>query len=227
MESRRASASCFRRARKAPSSLRLSPSETQTISASGVARRKASIRGNWVARSGACGCSAKARSLSSAARGSDSVASPGVSARPMIATGRPSRAAALTRDSASATRSDQSVAAPKPLSIRSSTGPRVGAVATGGFQTGPATAMMASAATAIRKASSHQGVCAGISRLAIKSAMILRGGKSMRRGRGGVTRRISQSAGSSASAVSASGAEKAMGSCVSIVGALLAALAAA
>ncbi len=57
-----------------------------------------------------------------------------------------------------------------------------------GAQTGPAIAKIKAADSASRNAISHQGVFAGVSSSRFSSRRILVGGKTISRGRGGVTR---------------------------------------
>ena len=57
-----------------------------------------------------------------------------------------------------------------------------------GAQTGPAIAKINAAASASRSAISHQGVFAGVSSSGLSSRRIFVGGKTISRGRGGVTR---------------------------------------
>ena len=61
-------------------------------------------------------------------------------------------------------------------------------VASGGFHSGPAAAMMTSAASVSRSKVSHHGVRDGVSSLGAISNKSRVGGKLMRRGRGGTSR---------------------------------------
>ena len=104
------------------------------------------------------------------------------------AAGRPSRAAASSRDCAASIRVVQSLAAGQPSSTSSSSGPPFTPCAPRGVSVGPAMATTTSAAKAMRRISSHSGVRAGVASGFFRSRMSLNGGKATRRGGGGVTR---------------------------------------
>ena len=82
------------------------------------------------------------------------------------------------------------------------------AVSTGGFHSGPAAAMMTSAASVSRSSVSHHGVRRGVSSLGMMSNSSRVGGKSMRRGCGGMSRSSHHSTGRLSSPSSTSGCAK-------------------
>ena len=73
--------------------------------------------------------------------------------------------------------------------MTSSVGADVATSPPAGAHTGPAIARMSAAASARRSASSHQGVFDGVSSSGFSSRRIFVGGKTISRGRGGVTRK--------------------------------------
>ena len=85
-------------------------------------------------------------------------------------------------------RKDQSGAAVQKSSINKSSGPPFAAATPEGEKNGPAMARTTSAASAMRRSSSHQGVRAGVASGFFKSRISLSGGKATRVGGGGVTR---------------------------------------
>ncbi len=104
------------------------------------------------------------------------------------ATPRLSAAARAMISSAVRRRSFQAAAAAQPSSIITSMGAPRSEAPIGGFHSGPAAAIMTSAASESRSRISHQGVRAGVSSLGAISNKRRVGGKSMRRGRGGTSR---------------------------------------
>ena len=140
---------------------RSTPSVSQISSTSGVAARKRPSVGSMSARSTACGfgliCLSRTRAAAGVSNemsrlGSDS----GISATPRL-----SASARAIRSSAVRMRASQVPAAGKPSSISSASGALAVEVATGGFHSGPAAAMMTSAASVSRSSVSHHGVRCG------------------------------------------------------------------
>ncbi len=100
----------------------------------------------------------------------------------------PLRAAASIYDRAASIRRSHVGAASQPSSSRTSVGAEDKAAVPAGLQTGPAMAKTNAAAKASLMASSHQGVLEGVSSSGRNSRRIFVGGKTIWRGRGGVTR---------------------------------------
>ncbi len=129
----------------------------------------------------------------------------------MIATPRPSVSAREIRSSAVRTRVSQVAAAPQPSSISSASGADACVVASGGFHNGPAAAMISSVASVRRSSVSHHGVRAGVSSFGTMSNSSRAGGKSTRRGEGGISRSSHHSTGRLSSPSSTSGCAKPSG----------------
>ena len=108
-------------------------------------------------------------------------------------------------------RASQLAAAPQRSSIMISSGALPRDVAIGGFQSGPAAAMMTSAARVSRSSVSHHGVRDGVSSLGAMSNSMRVGGKSIRRGRGGTNRSSHHNTGRLSSPSRMSGLAKARG----------------
>ena len=109
-------------------------------------------------------------------------------------------------------RASQVPAAGKPSSISSASGALAVEVATGGFHSGPAAAMMTSVASVSRSSVSHHGVRCGVSSLGEMSNRSRVGGKLMRRGCGGMSRSSHHSTGRLNRPSSTSGCAKPSGS---------------
>ena len=122
---------------------------------------------------------------------------------------RPARSARSSTLAAVCIRCCQAGAEAQPLSITSSTGPLPGSAAPAS-STGRARPIITSAAVRTRKASSHQGVRAGVSSAARRPSSRRKAGKDSVRGAGGVTRSNHHSIGSPAKAASTQGAAKIM-----------------
>ena len=108
-------------------------------------------------------------------------------------------------------RASQLAAADQPSSISSTSALAPLEVATGGFQSGPAAAMITSAVRPSRNAVSHQGVRAGVSSFGTMSNRSRAGGKLSLRGRGGMSRSSHHSTGRLSRPSSTSGCAKPMG----------------
>ena len=208
----RPSSAAARPSAKARALPEASPSAIQTTSASLLAARKRCAAGSAAMRSGVKGCGFSARSRSSVFAASATSTSRPASEMGSNAVARPSRAAELSRSVTASKRWSQVGAAGQPSSRTTSTGPLPPSPGGKGFQRGPAMAKIISAARPRRSSNSHHGVRAGVSSFGFRSRMSFSGGKAIWRGRGGVMRSRYQSSGSSASAASTSGAEKASGS---------------
>ena len=129
----------------------------------------------------------------------------------MSATARRSSSARAMMPSAVRSRASQVVAAVQPSSIMMTTGAFVFVVASGGCHSGPAAATMTKAARRSRSSVSHHGVRAGVSSRGAISSNSRVGGKSRRRGRGGMSRNSHHSTGRVMSPMSTSGSAKPSG----------------
>ena len=129
----------------------------------------------------------------------------------MSATARRSLSAREMMSSAVRMRASQVAAAAQPSSIRIAIGARVVCVVNGGFHKGPAAAKMTRAASRSRSSVSHHGVRAGVSSRGAISRSSRVGGKSMRRGRGGISRNSHHSTGKVNSPISTRGSAKPSG----------------
>ncbi len=129
----------------------------------------------------------------------------------MSATARRSSAARAMTSSAVRKRASQVAAAAQPSSMRIATGELACVAASGGCHNGPAAATITRPASVSRIKVSHHGVRAGVSSLGAISNSSRVGGKSMRRGRGGIMRSSHHSTGSVNSPISTSGSAKPSG----------------
>ena len=128
------------------------------------------------------------------------------------ATPRLSFSACTTRSSAARSRASQVEAAVQPSSISTASGAAPPDVAMEGFHCGPAAARITSAAKSSRSKVSHHGVREGVSSFGAISKSIRVGGKSTRRGRGGMSRSSHHSTGRLSRPSSTSGCAKTSGS---------------
>ena len=128
----------------------------------------------------------------------------------MSATARRSSAARAMISSAVRTRASQVAAAAQPSSIKMASGECVCVAASGGCHNGPAAATMMMAASVSRSSVSHHGVRAGVSSFGAISSRSRVGGKSMRRGRGGIIRNSHHKTGNVSNPISTSGSAKPM-----------------
>ena len=204
-----ACASSFTKSAPWPRSM---PSDSQTNSTFGLPgqklrqRRQRLRRGRRLYGTGWICCS---RTRAESAVSSEMSCGPSDSG--MSATARRSSSARAMMSSAVRSRASQAAAAVQPSSIRIATGALVFVVASGGCQSGPAAAIMTSAASASRNSVSHHGVRAGVSSRGAISSKSRVGGKSSRRGRGGISRNSHHSTGSVSSPMSTSGSVKPSG----------------
>jgi hypothetical protein len=187
------------------------PSDSQITSMSGEAASRREIVGSASVRSTAWGSGLSCFSRTRAAAGGCSEISRLASPSGMIATPRLSASARPRISSAVRSRASQLAAAPKPSSIRSAIGVAPVVVATGGFHKGPAAARITSVASVSRSSVNHHGVRAGVSSLGLMSNSSRVGGNSMRRGRGGMSRKIHHSTGRLSSPSNTSGEAKPSG----------------
>ena len=187
------------------------PSESQITSMSGLAASSREMVGSASVRSTACGsglsCLIRTRAAAGGCIEISRLASPsGITATPRL-----SASARATMSSAVRSRASQLAAAPKPSSISSAIGVAPVVVATGGFHKGPAAARMTSVASVSRSNVSHHGVRAGVSSFGLMSNNSRVGGNSIRRGRGGMSRRIHHNTGRLSRPSSTSGEAKPSG----------------
>ena len=178
---------------------------------SGVAASSREMVGSASVRSTAWGSGLSCLSRTRAAAGGCNEMSRVASPSGTMATPRLSASARATMSSAVRSRASQLAAAPKPSSIRSAIGVAPVVVATGGFHNGPAAARMTSVASTSRSRVSHHGVRAGVSSFGLMSNNSRVGGNSMRRGRGGMSRRSHHSTGRLSRPSSTSGCAKPSG----------------
>ena len=127
------------------------------------------------------------------------------------ATARRSSSARVMMSLAVRIRASQVDAAVQPSSIKMPMGAFDAVVANGGCHSGPAAAKMTSVASASRIRVSHHGVRAGVSSFGAISSNRRVGGKSMRRGRGGINRKSHHSTGSVISPTKTSGSANPIG----------------
>ena len=187
------------------------PSDSQTHSASGAAATTRAIAGSASMRSTVCGFGLIWRSCTRAAPGvCISVLRP-PSDIGRIVTARLSFSARARMSSPVRMRASQLAAADQPSSISSTSALAPLDVATGGFHSGPAAAMMTNAVRPSRKAVSHQGVRAGVSSFGTMSKSSRAGGKLSLRGRGGMSRNSHHSTGRLSRPSRTSGCAKPMG----------------
>ena len=191
---------------------RSTPSVSQTNSTSGVAPRNLPSAGSASARSTAWGFGFICLIRTRAAAGVSNEMSRVGSDKGMSATPRLSASARAIRSSAVRMRASQVPAAGKPSSIRSASCAFAVAVATGGFHSGPAAAMMTSAASVRRSSVSHHGVRCGVSSFGLMSNNSRVGGNATRRGCGGISRSSHHRTGKLKSPSSTSGCAKPSGS---------------
>ena len=191
---------------------RSTPSDSQTMSRSGVAFKNRSITGSASARSTVCGFGLTCLICTRAAPATCIDRSRPVSDSGRIATPRPSASARASNSSALRSRASQVEAAAQPSSSRINSGAALLAVASGGFHNGPAAAMMTSAASVSRSKVSHHGVRDGVSSLGAISNNSRVGGKLIVRGRGGTSRSSHHRIGRLTRPISTSGCAKAKGS---------------
>ena len=191
---------------------RSTPSLSQTSSTSGVALRKRPSVGKMSRRSTAWGFGLSCLTRTRAAAGVSNEMSRVGSDIGISATPRWSASARAMRSSAVRMRASQVPAAGKPSSISKASGALAVEVATGGFHSGPAAAMITSAASVSRSKVSHHGVRRGCSSLGVMSNSSRVGGKSMRRGCGGMSRSSHHSTGRLSSPSSTSGCANPSGS---------------
>src|SRR5689334_19502723 len=131
----------------------------------------------------------------------------GTSAVGTMATARLCCEAVRRTSAITASRASQFAAAVQPLSMKRTIGPLPG-IGGGLPSSGSASATMTLAAATSRSSSSHQGVCAGVSSSPVNPKSRRSGGNTTRRGKGGVTRKSHQIAGSTRSAARIQGAPK-------------------
>jgi hypothetical protein len=129
----------------------------------------------------------------------------------ITATARLSVSARAIRSSAMRMRASQVPAATNPSSISSASEARASVVCTGGFHNGPAAARITSVASVKRSSVSHHGVRCGVSSFGLISNSSRVGGKSIRRGVGGMSRSSHHSTGMLSSPSSTSGDAKPSG----------------
>ena len=187
------------------------PSDSHTRSTSCTAARNWAIAGSASERSTVCGFGFICCRRTRAEPAGSSEMSRVPSDNGMSATARRSSSARAMMSLAVRTRRSQVAAAAQPSSIMIAIGPREVDAASGGCHSGPAAAMITSAASASRIRVSHHGVRAGVSSLGAISSKSRVGGKSMRRGRGGIKRSSHHSTGSVNRPISTSGWAKPMG----------------
>ena len=187
------------------------PSDSQTNSTFGCLDRNCDSDGSAWARSRLYGTGRICCSRTRAESAVSSEISCGPSDSGISAMARRSSSARAMMSSAVRSRASQAAAAVQPSSIRIATGALVFVVASGGCQSGPAAAIITSAASASRNSVSHHGVRAGVSSRGAISSKSRVGGKSSRRGRGGISRSSHHSTGSVISPMSTSGSVKPSG----------------
>ncbi len=202
---------CLKPATKSAPLPRSTPSESHTTSTFGADLRKRSISGSDAVRSTLNGFGFNCFSCTRAALAVIMEMSRSLSDSGRSATPRLSASARATISSAVRRRSSQDAAAGQPSSIMTSNGAARLDEATGGFHNGPAAAMMTSAASVSRSSISHHGVRDGVSSFGAISNSSRVGGKSMMRGRGGISRSRHHSTGSASRPSSTSGSAKARG----------------
>ena len=123
---------------------------------------------------------------------------------------RPSRMARSIAASITSRRSGQWAAEAQPLSTTSNSGPVPAKLSRSGLSTGRASANTMRAASNMRSAVSHQGLCAGVSSVDFRSFNSRVGGNTTCCGVGGVSRNSHQIAGRAARPSSIQGCRKPM-----------------